>query len=138
MADKHPALVASERSAEFAMAKNKEAWLDLFAEDAFLADPVGKSMLDPAGNGHQGKAAIERFWDTVIANANLRIEASQRIVCADTCVAVLKATNDLGVMKTVIDMVGLYEVDETGKVRSLKVYWDFSKLMGQLKEAGLG
>ena len=138
MSKAHPAVTASENSAKFAMAKDKESWLGLFAEDAFLADPVGKSMLDPDGKGHQGKAAIERFWDNVIAKANLTLVASQRIPCDNTCVAVLQATNDLGGIKTVIDMVGLYEVNEEGKLSSLKVYWDFSELMAQLKEHGIG
>ena len=138
MSKAHPAVTASENSAKFAMAKDKESWLGLFAEDAFLADPVGKSMLDPDGEGHQGKAAIERFWDNVIAKANLTLVASQRIPCDNTCVAVLQATNDLGGIKTVVDMVGLYEVNENGKLSSLKVYWDFSELMAQLKEHGIG
>ncbi|MGB5812790.1 MAG: nuclear transport factor 2 family protein [Polyangiales bacterium] len=139
MSEVHPAVTASERSAEFAMAKDKASWLALFAEDAFLADPVGKSMLDPAGKGHQGKAAIERFWDNIIANANLTLVASQRIVCDNTCVAVLRATNDMGGgVNTVVDMVGLYEVDEHGKLCSLKVYWDFPKLMAQLQGGGAG
>lgn len=139
MTEVHPAVTASERSAQYAMAKDKESWLGLFSEDAFLADPVGKSMLDPEGNGHRGKAAIERFWDNVISKANLTLVASQRIACDNTCVAVLQATNDLGGgIKTVVDMVGLYEVDDEGKLRSLKVYWDFEKLMAQLKTLGLG
>jgi steroid delta-isomerase len=139
MSKAHPAVTASENSAKFAMAKDKESWLGLFAEDAFLADPVGKSMLDPEGNGHAGKEAILRFWDNVISKANLTLVASQRIACDNTCVAVLRATNDLGGgVKTVVDMVGLYEVNEDGKLSSLKVYWDFAKLIAQLKELGVG
>ena len=137
MSEKHPALVASESSAEFAMTKNREGWLGLFAEDAFLADPVGKSILDPEGQGHRGRTAIARFWDSVIANANLTLEASQRIVCDNTCVAVLKATNELaGGIKTTVDMVGLYEVRNDGKLTSLKVYWDFNQLTAQLQPQG--
>ncbi|MDH3624350.1 MAG: nuclear transport factor 2 family protein [Myxococcales bacterium] len=139
MSKAHPAVTASESSAKFAMAKDKESWLGLFAEDAFLADPVGKSMLDPEGKGHRGKEAIERFWDNAIAKANLTLDASQRIACDNTCVAVLRATNDLGGgIVTVVDMVGLYEVNEDGKLSSLKVYWDFDKLLAQLKEQGIG
>ena len=139
MSTPHPAITASENSAKFAMAKDKESWLGLFADDAFLADPVGKSILDPEGQGHRGKAAIERFWDNVIAKANVTLVASQRIACDNTCVAVLQATNDLGGgITTVIDMVGLYEVNAEGKLSSLKVYWDFDQLSAQLKEQGIG
>ena len=58
MSEKHPALFASERSAEFAMAKNREGWLGLFAEDAFLADPVGKSILDRSNPTDVGTLAL--------------------------------------------------------------------------------
>ena len=135
----HPAVLASRNSAQHAMAGDKQAWLSLFAEDALLQDPVGPSPLDPEGKGHQGKAAIERFWDNVIAKANLTFEAPQRIACANTCAAVLRITNDLGGgKKTVVDMIGIYEVNEDGKLSSLRVYWDWDQLALQLKELGFG
>lgn len=135
----HPAVLASQSSAKYAMAGNKEAWLSLFADDAFLQDPVGPSPFDPEGKGHQGRAAVERFWDKVIGKANLTIEASQRIACANTCAAVLHVTNDLGGgKKTLVNMVGIYEVNEDGKLASLRVYWDWDELVAQLKALGLG
>lgn len=138
MNETHPAVLASINSAKFAMARDKAAWLALFDDDAFLADPVGPSLLDPSGKGHQGKANIEKFWDTVIGHARLTIEASQRIACANACVAVLKATNKLGGGKqTTIDMVGIYEVNDAGKLTSLKVYWSWDQLAAQLKALGL-
>lgn len=134
----HPAVLASINSAKFAMAGDKQSWLDLFADDAFLADPVGRSPLDPTGQGHRGKAAVEGFWDKVIGKAKLTIEASQRIPCANTCAAVLHVTNDLGGGKqTLVDMVGIYEVNEAGKLVSLKVHWSFDQLVGQLKQLGM-
>ena len=132
------AVAASENSAKHAMAGDKAAWLDLFADDAFLADPVGKSPMDPEGKGYQGKAGIETFWDRAIGRANLTIVASQRIPCANACAAVLHVTNDLGGgKKTVVDMVGIYEVNEAGKLVSLNVYWSWDQLAGQLAEQGL-
>jgi steroid delta-isomerase len=49
MTDIHPAVAASINSAKFAMARDKASWLALFAEDAFLADPVGPVALRPEG-----------------------------------------------------------------------------------------
>ncbi|MCA9536820.1 MAG: nuclear transport factor 2 family protein [Myxococcales bacterium] len=138
MTETHPAVLASMNSAKFAMARDKQAWLDLFAEDAFLADPVGPSPFDPSGQGQRGKAAIEGFWDKAIGRANLTIEASQRIPCANTCAAVLRVTNDLGDGKqTVVDMVGIYEVNEAGKLQSLRVHWSWDALVVQLRALGL-
>lgn len=139
MSENTPAVLASMNSAKHAMARDKAAWLSLFADDAYLADPVGPSPFDPKGEGYVGKAAIERFWDKAIARSNLTIEASQRIPCANTCAAVLKATNDLGGgKKTVVDMIGIYEVNDEGKLKSLRVYWSWDQLAGQLAKLGFG
>ena len=120
------------------MAGNRDAWLSLFAEDAFLQDPVGPSGLDPEGVGYRGKADIERFWDNAIGKANLTIRASERILCANNCAAVLHVTNDLGDgRQTHVDMIGIYEVNDDGKITSLKVYWDWADLVAQLDALGL-
>lgn len=139
MTDTHPAVLASQNSAKFAMARDKASWLGLFADDAFLADPVGPSPFDPKGEGYVGKANIERFWDKAIGRSNLTIEASQRIPCANACAAVLRVTNDIGGGKqTVVDMIGIYEVNAEGKLCSLKVYWSWDRLAKQLKTLGFG
>ena len=44
----HPAQRAAALSARYASERNKAAWLDLYAEDALIQDPVGVSPLDPA------------------------------------------------------------------------------------------
>ncbi len=55
------AQAAAQRSIDAVRAKNKEAWVDNFADDACIEDPVGKSPLYASGNGHRGKAAIAAF-----------------------------------------------------------------------------
>lgn len=134
----HPAVRASQDSARHAMAGNREAWLSLFADGALLQDPVGPSGFDPRGEGYRGKRAIGRFWDDAIGKANLTIQASQRIACANYCAAVLHVTNDLGDgRKTKVDMVGIYEVNQDGKIASLRVYWDWDDLVAQLEALGV-
>ena len=74
MTNANKAQQASKKSAANAMAKNRDAWLALFAEDAVVQDPVGKSPLDPTGEGHRGKEAIAAFFDNVIKPGNLTLE----------------------------------------------------------------
>src|SRR5215469_5432668 len=61
------ALELARRSQAAVTAKDRAAWLSLFAPDAVLEDPIGPSPLDPGGAGHRGLAAIAAFYDTVIA-----------------------------------------------------------------------
>ncbi len=44
----------ARRSQAAVEAKDRQAWLGLFAPDAVVADPIGPSPLDPAGLGHRG------------------------------------------------------------------------------------
>lgn len=59
MSGDSPAKIASTNSMKCVMRKDKQAWLKLFAEEACIEDPVGKSPLDETGLGHTGPKAIE-------------------------------------------------------------------------------
>lgn len=135
MTDKpHLAVEANKKSIQYAMEGNKEAWLALYTEDAVVADPVGKSPMDPSGNGHHGKAAIEQFWDTVIGKANVEIRADKRWTSGEyhCCVAQV-ARNDLGDGNfTECDMLAVYEVNEEGLITRMAAHWDFDNMMEQL------
>jgi len=129
----HLAKLANINSIKHAMAKNKEAWLALYRDDAVLRDPVGISPLDPSGEGHQGKEAIAKFYDMIIANSNLTMIPGERIASGKyTCAVPMKAINDMGNMKTEVDMIAVYHVDEQGLITSMSAYWDWDVMQKQL------
>ena len=135
----HPAVRANMQSIEYAMSGNKSAWLALYADDAMVADPVGISPLDPGGLGHQGKAAIEAFWDTVIGPSNLTMTVHQRCPSgAATCAVSMTAQNDIGNgLSTAIDMIAVYEMNDAGKIKCMKAYWNWDEMAAQLTKLGL-
>lgn len=134
----HPAVLANMNSIKYAMAKDKAAWLALYRDDAVVRDPVGVSPLDPAGNGHIGKAAIEKFWDSVIGVSNITLTPGLRCPSGThSCAVPMRAENDLGGgIKTVVDMIAVYEVDDDGLIASMSAYWDWSTMEAQLKKLG--
>lgn len=128
------ALAASRLSGQFVEQGDKDAWLDLFAEDACVQDPVGKSPLDPSGNGHIGKEAIASFWDLVIATGNIEFTIISSHPAGDECANVVKMVNTLpGDIKMQVDMVVVYTANSEGKLSSLKAYWDFDAVQEQFK-----
>lgn len=133
----HLAVEANKKSVKYASEGNKEAWLALYAEDAMVADPVGVSPMDPSGKGHQGIAAIEQFWDTVIGPSNIEIRVDKRWTSGDYCCCVAQvARNDLGDGKyTDCDMLAVYEVNEQGLITRMQAHWDFDELMARLAAA---
>jgi len=109
------------------MAKDKEGWLALYAEDAIVQDPVGVSPLDPTGLGHRGTEGISRFWDAAIAPGSKTITIRESHPCADECANVLTIRNDLpNGMVVDVELVAVYRTNADGKIASMKAYWDFS------------
>ena len=120
-------------SRDYAVAKDKQNWLDLFAEDAIVQDPIGKSPLDPVGDGHKGMEAIEKFYDTVIANGNIEFNILESIPCADECANFAQITNMVGDVKIETKMIVIYRVNSDDKIVSLRAFWDYEKMEDQLK-----
>jgi hypothetical protein len=121
-------------SRDYAVAKDKENWLALFAEDALVQDPIGKSPLNPEGNGHRGIAAIEKFYDTVIANGDIEFTIIESIPCADECANYAQIVNLVGDIKIETKMIVIYRINANNKIESLRAFWDYQKMENQLNE----
>lgn len=121
----HPAVNAHLTSIRAAETGDKSAWLDQFAEDAWLQDPVGPSPYDPAGEGFRGRAAIEWFWDNVIAPAETTFDSRLRIPSGPgSCACWMVASNQVGGQSVNIDVMVIYHLNEQGKIHTLRAYWD--------------
>ena len=133
MSEEHPARAASQRSITAVQAKNKEAWLDLFADDAVIEDPVGVSPIDRTGKGQRGKAAISAFWDAQIAPNQVRFELRESHAAGNECanVATITITMPNG-MQARVDGVFVYRVNEAGKLLSLRAFWEFDRMMASM------
>ena len=121
-------------SRDYAVAKDKENWLALFAKDALVQDPIGKSPLDPEGNGHKGIAAIEKFYDTVIANGDIEFTIIESIPCADECANYAQIVNLVGDIKIETKMIVIYRINSNNKIESLRAFWDYQKMEKQLNK----
>ena len=116
----------------YAVAKDKKNWLALFDKDAIVQDPIGKSPLDPEGNGHQGIAAIEKFYDTVIANGDIEFNILESIPCADECANYAQIVNLVGEVRIETKMIVIYRINADNKIQSLRAFWDYQKMEDQL------
>ena len=133
---RHPAQFASAMSRRNVMGKDRAAWIDLFADDAVVQDPVGVSPLDSSGGGHRGKEAIGRFWDMVIAPGNVEMIVRESYPAGDECANVVTIVNRMpGGIEISTETVICYRVDARGKIASLKAYWEFEKVAAQLEAA---
>lgn len=128
-ADDRSARAASLRSRDAVQRQDKDAWLAIFHEDAVVQDPVGVSIFDETGEGHRGKEAIARFWDTVIAPNPPRMDLVSSHAGGDEVANVIRMSTTLADGTTVrTDLVAVYRVGEDGLVRSLRAFWEFDQL----------
>jgi ketosteroid isomerase-like protein len=121
----------ARRSQAAVAAKDRSAWLGLFADDAVVQDPIGPSPLDPGGAGHRGAAAIAAFYDTVIATAErITFEIENSYLCGDEVadVGVIRTVLPGGRQAAVVRGVYTYRSNGDGKLAALRAFWEFDAL----------
>ena len=129
MADQeHPARLAGLLSQKYVSERNREAWLDLWADEGFIADPVGPSRLDPKGDGHHGIAAVTAFYDNNISKVDCSFDYPRSYACANECAFVGTVYSKLPDGTEVgSEGVFLYHVNDEGKILSLRAFWEVNR-----------
>lgn len=132
----HPAYAAARRSWAGAMARDKEAWLAAFAEDAVVEDPVGPSMYSEDGSGQRGKAMLSDFFDASIA-VTTSLEFDMRDVLVGGDEAVFVGTLHVGLGENVMDtdIVIDYRVGDDGTLRNLRAFWEMERAAATIHPA---
>jgi steroid delta-isomerase len=120
----------ARRSQAAVKAKDREAWLSLWAPDAIVQDPVGPSPFDPDGTGHRGHEAIAAFYDKVIApNDLITFEIENSYLCGDEVadVGVIRTVLPGGTHVAVVHGVYTYRSNGAGQLIALRAFWEFDQ-----------
>jgi steroid delta-isomerase len=103
---------------------DREGWLELFADDAIVEDPVGSEP-------HRGIEAIRRFRDSVIATMDsFDYQIERCYVGGDEAALVVTFSLSAGGSTLVMDLVNIYRANAEGKIASLRSFWDGSRQGG--------
>ncbi len=116
------------RSRAAVEAGDRDGWLDLFAPDAVVQDPIGPSPFDPTGEGHRGRDAIARFYDEVIApSERISFEIERSYLCGDEVadVGVIRTVIAGGTHVAVVRGVYTYRTDGRGRLAALRAFWEY-------------
>lgn len=100
-------------------ASDREGWLDCFAEDAWIEDPVGT----PRRNG---RAEIGAFWDEIHAvpdSIELR-SAGLTTIVGDEAAFTMQARPNLGGETYVIDIIDVMTFDDGAEITTLRAFYD--------------
>ena len=124
----HPAHVAGKRSRDAVAARDKEAWLANFADDAIVQDPIGPSHFDPEGKGHRGTQEISAFWDNAIAPTDkIEFNFSDTFQCGDEEANTGNITITMGGHQIVTEGVFTYRANAAGQLVALRAYWELDR-----------
>ncbi|GIU87589.1 MAG: ketosteroid isomerase [Acidimicrobiia bacterium] len=100
---------------------DKPAVLALFAPDAVWHDPVGA----PPHVGHEG---IGAFFDQARQMADrLELRVKDVIECGNEAAALLEIEATIGDGGMILDVVETFELDDAGRIRLMKAYWDMTR-----------
>ena len=124
---KHPAHEAGRRSREAVTARDKEAWLAVFADDAIVEDPIGPSQFDPDGKGHRGKEAIAKFYDMAIAPSELTFNFEKTYQCGNEEANVGNIVIRAAGYEVRAEGVFTYRVNDEGEIVALRAYWELER-----------
>ena len=101
--ESNPAMIAARSSWRCVMAKDKQAWLDLMADEIVIEDPIGFAPTNPDGRGIRGRAAVAAFWDAGIAKLDIRIDTHNAPVSDEVWALYSAALERFGPVPTLIE-----------------------------------
>ena len=109
---------AAENHAKLFAAVDKEAWLDLYADNVSFQDPY------PAPPS-TGKDGLIEFWDRVHGMAkDYDFEIKILAVAGDRAAMAITASLSMDGARYAFDAVDVFEVNDEGKIARFTAYWD--------------
>ncbi|NES84102.1 MAG: ketosteroid isomerase [Moorea sp. SIO2B7] len=110
-------------------AMNSAGWLDIFAEDAVIYDPVGSPPKKPYEDAQQFFDLLSRFYEKMdlsqdhifIAGNGAAVKWTMRVVAKNG-----KNASTEG--------ISVFEMNDANKIQQVSSYWDESSIISQLKD----
>lgn len=126
-------IAAVDQSPALVKIHDRNRWCGLYATDGQINDPVGSSP-------HNGRAAIEKFYDTFIAPNTIAFRVEHNVVCGMTVVCDLQIRTTMSTGVTLeVPMHLRYDLVQEGgvlKIRRLYAHWELPFMIGQLLRTG--
>lgn len=100
-------------------AGDRDAYVALFADDAWIEDPVGSGR-------HEGSAAIAAFFEQMSGMADaieLRRTGPVRVAAGEGAWP-LQARPSMGGTQMVVDIIDVMTFDDAGKITTMRAFWD--------------
>jgi steroid delta-isomerase len=104
-------------------ADDREGWLDLFADDAWIEDPVGTPR-------RHGRDEIGAFWDeshSIPDSIELRPLGIVTVI-GNEGIFTMQARPVIGAQTYAIDIIDLMTFDDDGRITTMRAFFDPSTM----------
>lgn len=98
---------------------DRDAYVALFADDAWIEDPVGT----PRHQGHDAIGAFFEMSSSMAESIELRQTGPVR-VAAGECAFPMQARPEIGGSTFCVDIIDVMTFDDTGKITTMRAFWD--------------
>lgn len=140
--NKTPAKLAHERHIKYIHENNREAWLDNMADDVVVEDPVGPTVLNPEGKPLD-KDGMALLWDRSQGKLPADVPpprhemhtfycCGNEVCCVGRTVSLLPRKGDGKLVECIAEGVYIYGVNEEGKIKSVRGFFDFDGVFGDI------
>jgi steroid delta-isomerase len=102
---------------------DREGWLDLFADNATIEDPVGA---DP----HAGREAIGAFWDFAHSLAeSVELDLTGPVcVAGDEAAFAMRIVSTIGDARMAIPAIDAMTFDDDARIATMRAYWSMDAM----------
>lgn len=100
-------------------ARDRAAWLELFADDVVFEDPVGKAP-------KHGRTAAEGSWDNSLRDGREWTLVPKRIITGGPHEAAVEMRNEglVDGVEAVVEGIEVWKVDDAGRVVHVRAFFD--------------
>ena len=100
-------------------ARDEDAYVALFAPDAWIEDPVGS----PRRDGHDGIRGFFAESSAMADSIELRPTGPVRVAVAE-CAFPMQARPVIGGDTYVVDIIDVMTFDDAGRITTMRAFWD--------------
>jgi hypothetical protein len=99
-------------------ARDRVAWMSLFANDVTFDDPVGVPT-------KHGAVAVRDSWErSLTSERSWRLIPTRIVVCADQAAVEMRNEGNLGGEQVVVDSIEIWTVRANGLVSAVRAYFE--------------
>jgi steroid delta-isomerase len=101
----------------------RQAWLELFAPDATVEDPIGSDV-------RQGAGELTELWDLVhgLADRLQLVRTGPTRVAGHEAAFPMQAITASGGTELEVDIIDVMTFDDDARITSMRAYWDAAEM----------